>query len=125
LAGSSVKIHSSTTGDIVSTVSASSGVGTTSADTSHTATITSAILNPENTYQLITGSLDGTIRIWDFLDGALLQTIDVGQPIHRICAHESLAGYVFACVGRISAEGKKKKGKLFRKDTKLIIKVLV
>ena len=96
LVGSSVKVYSIATGSVVSTLSSG-------ASGSHTAAITSAILNPHNAFQLITGSLDGNIKVWDFLDGVLLQTIYVDHPIHFVVAHELFKDSVF-----ISAVRKKK-----------------
>jgi NET1-associated nuclear protein 1 (U3 small nucleolar RNA-associated protein 17) len=100
IVSASVKIYSTTTGLVVSTLS------TRRDDGSHSGAITSAILNPHNAYQLITGSLDGHIRIWDILDGALLQTIGVGHPIHHIAAHEQWKDFLFVAVAR---PGKKKR----------------
>ncbi|RDB29009.1 WD repeat-containing protein 75 [Hypsizygus marmoreus] len=102
LVGSSIKIYSVATGQVVSTLSAppspSKGV---SSDT-----LTTAILNPHNAFQLITGSLDGRLIIWDFLDAALLQVIDIAQPIHHICAHDSLKDTVFVAASRPSKKPK-------------------
>jgi NET1-associated nuclear protein 1 (U3 small nucleolar RNA-associated protein 17) len=102
--GSSVKVHSSLTGLVVSTlssVSASGQADISSADAgAHTDLITGILLSPENSFQLITSSLDGTIKVWDFMDGALLQTLDLAQPIYHVCAHASLKGYVFVAAGR-------------------------
>ncbi|KAI0308137.1 WD40 repeat-like protein [Multifurca ochricompacta] len=101
IVGSSVKIHSTASGLVVSTLSTKRDIR------SHTDTITSAVLNPHNAYQLITGSLDGHIKVWDFLDGILLQTIGVGHPIRHIAAHEQWKDFLFVAVARPS---KKKKG---------------
>jgi NET1-associated nuclear protein 1 (U3 small nucleolar RNA-associated protein 17) len=38
--------------------------------------------------------------VWDFLDGVLLQTVDVGQSIHHICAHEKFEGFVFVAASK-------------------------
>ncbi len=99
--GPSVKIHSVATGEVVSTLtpppsSVSAGAGSSQ----HSDTVASAILNPENPFQLITGSLDGYIRIWDFLDASLLQTISISLPIFHIAAHETLKGCVFVSAAR-------------------------
>ncbi|KZV74810.1 WD40 repeat-like protein [Peniophora sp. CONT] len=91
--GSSVKVYSVATGAIVSTLSSG-------APGSHTDAITSAILNPHNAFQLITGSLDGHIKVWDFLDAVLLQTISVEQPIHFVVAHELFKDTVFVSAVR-------------------------
>jgi len=89
LEGSSVKIHSTATGIIVSTLTAPSS------ERIDSTILTSAVVNPQNTFQLITATLDGRLLIWDFVNGTLLQTINVGQDIHMMCAHESLKGSVF------------------------------
>ncbi|KAH9065814.1 WD40 repeat-like protein [Lactarius vividus] len=101
IVGSSVRIYSTATGFVVSTLSAKRDIG------SHTDTITSAILNPHNAYQLITGSLDGHVKVWDFLDGVLLQTIGVGNPVRYVAAHEQWKDFLFVAVARPS---KKRKG---------------
>lgn len=44
--------------------------------------------------------------IWDFLDGTLLRTIDIAQPIHLICAHEQFKDYVFVATSRPSKAAK-------------------
>ncbi|KAJ7597489.1 WD40 repeat-like protein [Mycena floridula] len=104
LAGSAVRIYSSATGQVVSTLTAPPIPGKQTSPS----LLTSAILNPHNTFQLITGSLDGTLRIWDFLDAALLKTIDVGQPILHICAHDVHKDAVFAAVTRTKKSGSTK-----------------
>ncbi|KXN88800.1 WD repeat-containing protein 75 [Leucoagaricus sp. SymC.cos] len=103
LVGSSVQIHSTVTGQVVSTLAAPS---TKSPQTGHSDALTCAVLNPHNPFQLITGSLDGCLMIWDFLDGSLLRTIDISQPIHLICAHEQFKDYVFVAVSRPSKKVK-------------------
>lgn len=100
IVGSSVKIHSVVTGQVVSTLVAPSPPGNEAVSD----LITSAILNPHNAFQLITGSLNGCIMVWDFLDAALLKTIDIAQPIHYLCAHEKFKDYVFAAATRPSKE---------------------
>ncbi|KZT30806.1 WD40 repeat-like protein [Neolentinus lepideus HHB14362 ss-1] len=114
--GSSVKIYSSVNGQVVSTLSASpsgSSACKYSGGDGHTDVITSAILSPNNPYQLITASLDGCIKVWDFLEADLLQTIDLGQPILHLCAHGNFQEFVFVAVAR---PGKKKKADGGSKD---------
>lgn len=91
--GSTIKICSTTSGKVVSTLPRSHDEG-------HTDVITSAILSAQNSFQLITASLDGTIKVWDFLEGALLHTIDLDQPIHHICTHEKTKGHVFVAAAK-------------------------
>lgn len=98
--GSSVKIYSALSGQIVSTLCPSAL--DQSGSSLELETITCAILSPHNPFQLLTGSLSGLIRVWDFLDGALLQTISISQPIYHIAAHASLKDYVVVSAGRSS-----------------------
>ncbi|KAH9836956.1 WD40 repeat-like protein [Rhodofomes roseus] len=112
--GSAVKIYSSTTGQVVSTLkqlSVNSFGGHQDPLASHV--ITSAILSPHNPFQLITGSSDGYIRLWDFLDAVLLQTINVKKPIMQVAAHESIKGYVFVSVD----QGTKRKTSKAKRET--------
>ncbi|KAF8973504.1 WD40-repeat-containing domain protein [Flammula alnicola] len=62
--------------------------------------LTSAVINPHNAFQLFTGSLDGRIMIWDFVNATLLQTISIGQPIHYMCVHEQFKGSIFVAASR-------------------------
>ena len=83
---------------MVSTLSSSpvgSSASRVASGEGHTDLITAAILNPENPFQLLTASLDGDIKVWDFLDAVLLRTIRIGQPISHICAHQKFLGQVF------------------------------
>jgi NET1-associated nuclear protein 1 (U3 small nucleolar RNA-associated protein 17) len=98
IVGSSIKIHSCATGHVVSTLTGRPGSSRSIGNAGRSELITSAILNPSNPFQLITGSLDGYIRIWDFLEAVLLHTISIDQPIFYLCAHERFADYVFVAV---------------------------
>ncbi|KAL1739499.1 WD40-repeat-containing domain protein [Schizophyllum fasciatum] len=40
--------------------------------------------------------------VWDYLDGVLLQTIDLAQPIRHICAHQKFKDYVFVAASKPS-----------------------
>lgn len=62
--------------------------------------LTSVILNPHNAFQIITGSLDGCLRVWDFLEAALLKTIDTAQPILHVCAHDKFKDAIFVAASR-------------------------
>lgn len=58
-------------------------------------TVTSIILNPLNSLQLIVGSLDGFVRIWDYLEGQIIRTLDIGFPVSYVAAHASQPSYIF------------------------------
>lgn len=101
IAGTVVRIYSAVTGKVVSTLSSSatgSSVSRIANGEGHSDTVTAAILNPENAFQLITASLDGCIKVWNFLDAVLLETIHVGKPISHMCAHGRYAGSVFVAI---------------------------
>lgn len=72
---------------------------------SHTAPITGIAINPSNSFQLLTSSLDGTIKVWDYLDAILLRTIDVGFPISHMIAHSSLKGSVYVALKKPKSSG--------------------
>jgi NET1-associated nuclear protein 1 (U3 small nucleolar RNA-associated protein 17) len=61
---------------------------------------------------LITGSLNGCLMVWDFLDAALLQIIDIGQPIFHICAHDKFKDSIFLTASHPS-KSKNSTGVLF------------
>ncbi|KAI0719988.1 WD40 repeat-like protein [Cerioporus squamosus] len=121
--GPSVKIHSVATGEVVSTLtpppsSVSGGAGSSQ----HSDTVASAILNPHNPFQLITGSLDGYIRVWDFLDASLLQTISISLPVFHIAAHEALKGCIFVSAARPTKK-KTKAGVATAEDNVIVLRV--
>ncbi|KAI0778384.1 WD40 repeat-like protein [Trametes elegans] len=99
--GSSVKIHSVATGEVVSTLTPPpTSVSDAAGSSSHSDVVTAATLNPHNPFQLITGSLDGYVRVWDFLDASLLQTVSIAQPIFHLAAHEKFREHVFVAAAR-------------------------
>ncbi|KAJ7070869.1 WD40 repeat-like protein [Mycena amicta] len=97
LVGDSVRIYAVATGKVVSTLTPPS-----TAFSDVAATLTCAVLNPHNAFQLITGSDAGVLAVWDFLEARLVQIIDIGHPIHHICAHENFKETVFVSAGRPS-----------------------
>jgi NET1-associated nuclear protein 1 (U3 small nucleolar RNA-associated protein 17) len=82
-AASSLQIFSTATGKLVSTIPA------------HTDTITALLLNPHDSTQLFSASLDGTLKRWDTHHGALLETLRIDQPVTHIAAHVSLVDELF------------------------------
>lgn len=94
----SVKIYSMSTGQIVSTLSGSTTAGEAGSSAGHSNKITALSLVPESPFQLITASLDGTLKVWDFLQAILLNTIQVGLQVTHLCLHTAHPGYAFiAC----------------------------
>ena len=85
--GDAVKIYSTTTGQVVSTLTPSEASRPATA-IGYGRAVTSMMLSPHNPFQLLTGSMDGCIRLWVFVDAVLLRTIDLAQPILFITAHE-------------------------------------
>ncbi|KAF9417570.1 hypothetical protein BGZ94_009944 [Podila epigama] len=85
----SIRIFSVETGQIVRVLSSSSQEG------GHTDTVTAIMLNPKNTLQLYSASLDGTIKLWDFNDAVLLRTIEVGVPITNMVMSASTPDDVY------------------------------
>ncbi|PPQ99563.1 hypothetical protein CVT24_005351 [Panaeolus cyanescens] len=101
LVGPSVKIYSTVTGVVISTLTAPPLTeGGAQSDS-----ITACVINPSNAFQLITASLDGRILIWDYVNATLLQTVNLGQPIHHLCAHEQFKGSVFVAVAKPRKKG--------------------
>ncbi|CDO72978.1 hypothetical protein BN946_scf185007.g32 [Trametes cinnabarina] len=123
-AGPSVKIHAVATGEVVSTLTPppSSEPGA-AGSSSQSDVVTSAILNPHNAFQLITGSLDGYIRVWDFLDGSLLQTIRIAQPIFHMTAHERFRDHVFAAAARPTKKKTSKANVATAEDNVAVLRV--
>ena len=61
----------------------------------HDTTISSIVLHPTNPLQVIVGSLDGFVRMWDYLDGLLVRTLDIGAPVTKLAAHVSHPGHIY------------------------------
>ncbi|QRW24650.1 3-ketoacyl-CoA-thiolase, peroxisomal protein [Rhizoctonia solani] len=80
---SSLQIFSTATGRLVSTIPA------------HSDTITALLLNPHDSTQLFSASLDGTLKRWDTHHGALLETLRIDQPVTHIATHSSLDDDLF------------------------------
>ncbi|KAJ8702240.1 NET1-associated nuclear protein 1 [Pleurotus ostreatus] len=110
LVGASVKVHSTTTGRIVSTLTAPCPEGRES----RSQALTCAIINPQNAFQLITGSLNGCISVWDFMEATLLQVFDIEKPIHHLCAHHRLKDVVFVTTTKTNRGRKDESGAVLR-----------
>ena len=101
--GVNVKIYSVATGQVVSTLSPPN-TSKPVAKTGYGDAITSMMLSPHNPFQLFTAAMDGCVRVWDFVDAVLLQTIDLELPVLHISAHEKFKNEV--CVA-LSSKTKK------------------
>ncbi|KAJ3556436.1 hypothetical protein NM688_g2023 [Phlebia brevispora] len=97
-AGPAVKIYSVASGQVVSTLSPTGTMSQPSQPTGYGDAISSMALNPHNSFQLFTGSLDGCIRLWDILDANLLQTIDISTPVMHLAVHEKFKNEVYVAV---------------------------
>eukprot|EP01137_Pigoraptor_chileana_P009467 Opistho-2@57784 len=56
----------------------------------HTDDVTFLAHNPSNALQLISCSLDGTIRVWDYNDSVQLRHHDLQIPLHYVALHPAL-----------------------------------
>ncbi|WFD36012.1 NET1-associated nuclear protein 1 [Malassezia cuniculi] len=70
----------------------------------HTAPITGMLISPFNPMQLITASLDGTVRVWDYLDSELHDCISIGQTIVAIDASTHWKQRLFVVAHKESSE---------------------
>ncbi|KIO25200.1 hypothetical protein M407DRAFT_25424 [Tulasnella calospora MUT 4182] len=110
--GSSIKVYAVETLKIVSTFSPlRSSSASLSPASPHTDLVTSVLLNPFNPLQLYSASLDGTIKIWDWLEGTLLRTLDFGKPISHMCAHPECPDVVFVAGRNAKVAMKQKHGR--------------
>ncbi|WVQ78204.1 hypothetical protein IAT38_000287 [Cryptococcus sp. DSM 104549] len=100
IAHTSIHIHSSTAPDfpLVSTLSSTHPKG-------HTKPITSVHLSPANAFQILTSSLDGTIKIWDWVAGRLVRSIEFrdqeAQVDHVTFGEVAGKWYIFAAVTNV------------------------
>uniref|UniRef100_G3NDZ3 WD repeat domain 75 n=1 Tax=Gasterosteus aculeatus aculeatus TaxID=481459 RepID=G3NDZ3_GASAC len=68
----------------------------------HTDLVTGVVVKPSNHLQAYSCSLDGTIRLWDFTDGILIKTYDIGYSIYSIHTSAFHKGVVFTVTSTIS-----------------------
>ncbi|GAA5904549.1 Nan1p [Sporobolomyces salmoneus] len=108
--GSHVKIYSSATTELLSTLSNRSSL-----ISSLRGKVSTILLNPSNPRQLVVGSTDGFVRVWDYLEGKLLRTLDCQSPVTLATAHPSLPDQLFVALAnptlkKDQAENKQGKG---------------
>uniref|UniRef100_A0A9J8D8J1 WD repeat domain 75 n=1 Tax=Cyprinus carpio carpio TaxID=630221 RepID=A0A9J8D8J1_CYPCA len=65
----------------------------------HTNQVTGIALNPANHLQVYSCSADGTVKLWDFIDGILIKTFIIGYPLFAIYVSEKHEGIVFLHIG--------------------------
>ncbi|CCA69810.1 hypothetical protein PIIN_03751 [Serendipita indica DSM 11827] len=106
---SSVKIYSSTTGKVLSTLKSHPRTLNGQSDR-----ITCLMINPFNSFQLITGSEDGVLCIWDFITPALLRILDAGYPITHLCAHATIDEHLFVACRKLSKNGREESSIVMR-----------
>ncbi|XP_042301223.1 WD repeat-containing protein 75 [Sceloporus undulatus] len=73
----------------------------------HSNLITGIQLNPTNHLQLYSCSLDGTIKLWDFMDGILIKTFVIGSKLYAFYALASFENSVFLIIPK---DGDEKSG---------------
>ncbi|XP_061858678.1 WD repeat-containing protein 75 isoform X2 [Colius striatus] len=64
----------------------------------HADLVTSIQLNPHNHMQLYSSSLDGSIKLWDFMDGIPIKTFTVGSKLLALYTPASFEDSVFAVI---------------------------
>ncbi|XP_008060856.2 WD repeat-containing protein 75 [Carlito syrichta] len=66
----------------------------------HRNLVTGIQLNPNNHLQLYSCSLDGTIKLWDYIDGILIKTFIVGCKLHALFILTRAEDSVFVTVNK-------------------------
>uniref|UniRef100_A0A8C3PQT1 WD repeat domain 75 n=1 Tax=Calidris pygmaea TaxID=425635 RepID=A0A8C3PQT1_9CHAR len=64
----------------------------------HADLVTGIQLNPRNHMQLYSSSLDGSIKLWDFMDGIPIKTFTVGSKLLALYALASFEDSVFVVI---------------------------
>ncbi|KAF9923543.1 WD repeat-containing protein 75 [Linnemannia zychae] len=119
--GKSIRIISVETGQVVRILSNSVEEG------GHSNTVTCVMLNPSNSLQLYSASLDGTIKLWDFNDAVLLKTFEIGTPITHFTMHESSPNDIYLVIRkksnkRFHKRKYKKSGGLLAKENSILMR---
>ncbi|XP_062972345.1 WD repeat-containing protein 75 isoform X1 [Elgaria multicarinata webbii] len=70
----------------------------------HSNFVTGIQLNPQNHLQLYSWSLDGTIKLWDFMDGILIKTFVVGFKVFALYALPSFESSVYLIIPKDNDE---------------------
>jgi WD40 repeat protein len=89
--GNEVRSYSIATGAVVARFSG------------HAGAVTGVCMHPTVPRQLVTSSLDGTLRVWDADDGAALKTVVLGMPLVRLAAAWAGHAHGAAAAARVYA----------------------
>lgn len=65
--------------------------------------MTAVLLNPTNSLQLLVGAADGSLSVWDYTEGKLLRTLDLGSAILHACGHATLPDQLFVALAAAEA----------------------
>eukprot|EP00743_Colponemidia_sp_Colp-15_P005541 GILK01005961.1.p1 GENE.GILK01005961.1~~GILK01005961.1.p1 ORF type:complete len:964 (-),score=206.41 GILK01005961.1:37-2928(-) len=76
-AGSNIRMYSVATGELLSVLKG------------HTDTVTCFLINELNPLQAYSAGLDGTIKMWDYVEANCLRTFKVGLPVLHMCISSS------------------------------------
>ncbi|XP_054236967.1 WD repeat-containing protein 75 [Indicator indicator] len=71
----------------------------------HADRVTGIQLNPHNHMQLYSSSLDGTIKLWDFMDGIAIKTFTVGSVLVALYAPPAFEDSVFVVAAKNGNRG--------------------
>ncbi|KAG9289959.1 hypothetical protein G9A89_010265 [Geosiphon pyriformis] len=85
-----IKIYSLTTGNCINTLSMSPNNG------GHGEEVTSIVLHPTDSSLIYSASLDGTIKLWNYIESKLLKTFYLNTPIKGILIHPLCPKDVYA-----------------------------
>ena len=64
----------------------------------HDNVVTACCINPSNALQLLTCSVDGVVRVWDYQDGTLLKQHSIGKPIVSATVATKRGALCLCCV---------------------------
>jgi NET1-associated nuclear protein 1 (U3 small nucleolar RNA-associated protein 17) len=97
--GSAVKIYSVRTTQLMSTLSIRPYASSSSSPASlQRATVSAVLLSPSNPRQLVVASTDGNVRLWDYLEGRLLRTLEMGAPVVHATANPNLPDQLYVAL---------------------------
>ncbi|ESO84533.1 hypothetical protein LOTGIDRAFT_236208 [Lottia gigantea] len=86
VSGTTVKVFSTTGGGCIRELKG------------HTQTITDVCLNPRNRLQILTCSVDGWIKQWDYTDGVILRKFNVNTPLYGILCYKETSKLTVAVI---------------------------